>query len=439
MTRDRYVDFLRAFAICMVVLGHWTITALVRQDGTIQAPELLATIRWTQWLTLGFQIMPLFFLAGGYAAAGSWERHQESGVGAARWLRGRTLRLLLPTTAYVTLVLAAIAVCMAVGVDPGTLAMVGWAMAMQLWFLPVYLILSAVTPLLYEAHRRWGLRVTAALGVAGVAVDIAVVSGHIPVLGLLNYILIWGSVYQLGFCWRDGMLTRGMLVGLAGSGALAFAALIGYGPFPPSLIYVTGERISNTSPPSVAMLAYAMAQTGLCVLAAPAMTRLLRREKLWRVVGPAGQITMTVYLWHMLPVIIAAVALYLTGLAPEPALGSAGWWALRPVWLALLAIILAAVLVALRPLGRGLLRCYDWAVSDIAGPQPLALWSGMACIVPPLSRWAIHGFAYHGRFPTTEALSFGLGALLVIAIKGRTAPTRTALQTSQLSIKPLDG
>ncbi|MFD1275632.1 acyltransferase family protein [Streptomyces kaempferi] len=84
MSRDRYVDFLRAWAIVLVVLGHWLITALVRgPGGEITAPELLATIHWTQWLTLGFQIMPLFFLAGGHAAGGSWSRVRASGGTAA--------------------------------------------------------------------------------------------------------------------------------------------------------------------------------------------------------------------------------------------------------------------------------------------------------------------------------------------------------------------
>lgn len=63
-TRDRYVDFLRAWAIVLVVFGHWLITGLVRgPGGEISAPELLATLPWTQWLTLFFQVMPLFFLA----------------------------------------------------------------------------------------------------------------------------------------------------------------------------------------------------------------------------------------------------------------------------------------------------------------------------------------------------------------------------------------
>ncbi|WP_330460738.1 acyltransferase family protein [Streptomyces sp. NBC_00820] len=89
MSRDRYVDFLRAWAIASVVVGHWLITALVRRpDGTIAAPELLASLPWTQWLTLGFQIMPLFFLAGGHAAGGSWARARARARavgGSPRW------------------------------------------------------------------------------------------------------------------------------------------------------------------------------------------------------------------------------------------------------------------------------------------------------------------------------------------------------------------
>ncbi|GHH88940.1 acyltransferase family protein [Streptomyces capitiformicae] len=97
MSRDRYVDFLRAWAIVLVVIGHWLITALVRgPGGEITALELLAVIPWTQWLTLGFQVMPLFFLAGGHAAGGSWVRARAAGGTAAGWVARRALRLLLP-------------------------------------------------------------------------------------------------------------------------------------------------------------------------------------------------------------------------------------------------------------------------------------------------------------------------------------------------------
>ncbi|MFE0625996.1 acyltransferase [Streptomyces sp. NPDC058864] len=427
MERDRYVDFLRALAICTVVLGHWLITALVSEPGGgIVAPELLAEIPWTQWLTLGFQIMPLFFLAGGHAAGGSWARTRAAGGTAAPWVARRALRLLLPAAAYCGLVVLAVAICSAAGVDRGTLRLAGWAMAMQFWFLPVYLLLSALTPVLHAAHRRWGLRVPVVMGAVAVVVGAGVTAGAPAATGLVDYVLVWGVAYQLGFCWRDGRLTRLPAAGMALGGALAFTALITLGPYPVSLIRVTGETVGNADPPSPAMLAWVVAQTGGCLLVAPAVRRALNGARVGRAVGYLGRASMTLYLWHMLPVLLVAV-FYLVGLAPGAALGSAAWWALRVPWLLVLAVLLAGVLAVLRPLERALARLYA-AVAPPPGARherPALLWTGLACSVTALAYWSVHGLAPDGRFPTLPALAFALGAALV-ALPHRPAarPTR---------------
>ena len=436
MSRDRYVDFLRAWAIVLVVLGHWLITALVREpDGRITAPELLATVPWTQWLTLAFQIMPLFFLAGGHAGGGSWARAQAAGDTAAGWLARRALRLLLPTGVYSALVLLAVGICSAVGVDPDTLALVGWAMAMQFWFLPVYLLLSALTPPLYAAHRRWGLLVPPVMGAMALLVDGLVLTVHAPQVGLLDYVLVWGVACQLGFCWRDGLLTRSRLVPLvmASGGAVAFAALVTLGPFPVSLILVTGQTPSNTDPPSAAMLAWVVTQVGLCLLVAPAVRRLLERERVWRVVRPVGAVSMTLYLWHMLPVLAVAAAFYLTGLAPEPVLGSAAWWGLRVPWLLLLGLVLAGVVAALRPLDRGLGALYTRTGPDTAARRAWPLWLGLALAVPALGRLAARGFAPDGRFPVLPALGLALGTALVTLTRRTTAHRSDRPETARVA------
>ncbi|MFE9867726.1 acyltransferase [Streptomyces sp. NPDC005506] len=427
MSRDRYVDFMRAWAIVLVVVGHWLITALIAgPGGQITAPELLATIPWTQWLTLGFQIMPLFFLAGGHAAGGSWLRARETGGAAAGWVGRRALRLLLPAAVYSGLVLLAVGICSAVGVDPGTLALVGWAMAMQFWFLPVYLLLSALTPPLHAAHRRWGLLVPVAMGAAALAAGALTSAVRVPYVGLLNYVLVWGVAYQLGFCWRDGLLTgrRRVPVAMAAGGGLAFAALITLGPFPVSLILVTGQNPSNTDPPSAAMLAWAVAQVGLCLLAAPAVRRLLDRERVWWAVRHVGATSMTLYLWHMLPVLVVAAAFYLTGIAPEPAFGSAAWWGLRVPWLLVLGVVLVGVLLAQRPLERRQALLYERIRPDIGLRRPWLLWLGLATSVAALSWFATRGFAYGGRFPVLPALSLAVGTTLVMA-RRRTTVHRT--------------
>lgn len=425
MGRDRYVDFLRAWAIVLVVLGHWLITALQHgPDGALGAPELLAAVPWTQWLTLLFQIMPLFFLAGGHAAGGSWERTLNAGGGATAWVGRRAVRLLLPTGLYSGLVLLAVGICRGVGVDPGTLALVGWAMAMQFWFLPVYLLLSALTPVLHAAHRRWGLAVPAGMAVLAVLADVLVLTVHAPYVGLLDYVLVWGVAYQLGFCRHDGLLAGRLLPAvLTVGGGLSFAALVGLGPFPVSLILVTGQTPSNTNPPSAAMLAWALTQVGVCLLAAPALQRLLTRERVWRSVRPLGGVSMTLYLWHMLPVLIAAAALYLTRLAPEPALGSATWWALRLPWLLLLGVLLALAVRVLRPLERALVAWYERTFADVGPYRPWLLWPGLTAAVPALIRIATGGFAPDGRFPLLPALGLALGTALVLLHR---APARRA-------------
>ncbi|MEU8576630.1 acyltransferase family protein [Streptomyces asoensis] len=467
MSRDRYVDFLRAWAILLVVLGHWLITALVRHpDGTITAPELLATLPWTQWLTLGFQIMPLFFLAGGHAAAGSWSRARAAGGTAAGWVGKRAVRLLLPTAAYSGLVLLAVGVCAALGVDPATLALVGWAMAMQFWFLPVYLLISALTPALYALHERWGIRVPVAMGAAGFGVGTLVAVGDassrgaaVEAVGALNYLLVWGVVHQLGFCWRDGLLggkgrrgggarqgggglyggsgrrsdagrqgggptawrAYGGAAALAVGGLAGFALLVGPGPFPVSLILVTGQEPGNTDPPSAALLAWSLAQVGVALLVAPAVRRVLERAGVRRAVRVLGAGSMTLYLWHMLPVLIVAAAFYLTGLAPQPRYGSPGWWALRGPWLLVLAAVLAAVVRALRPLERALVSL-DARVRPgprLRGAAAWRVWAGLGVSGSALTWFAGHGFAYGGTFPAWPAAALAAGTLCAALPYGR--------------------
>ncbi|MEV1063911.1 acyltransferase [Streptomyces sp. NPDC050263] len=423
MNRDRYVDFLRAWAILLVVLGHWLITGLVRRPGgEIDAPELLATVPWTQWLTLGFQIMPLFFLAGGCAAAGSWARARTAGGTAAGWVGQRAVRLLLPTAAYSGLVLLAVGVCSGLGVDPATLALVGWAMAMQFWFLPVYLLLSALTPAMYALHERWGVRAPVGMGVLGFGIGVLVAaadasrSGGVEVVGALNYLLVWGVVYQLGFCWRDGSLgsgRRAVPVTMAVAGGLGFAALVGPGPFPVSLILVTGQELSNTDPPSAAMLAWAVAQVGVALLVAPVVRRALERARVARAVRVLGAGSMALYLWHMLPVLIVAAAFYLTGLAPEPGYGSLAWWALRVPWLVVLGGVLVGVLRVLRPVERGLvsLEIRVRPCPEARGAESWRIWAGLGVSVSALTYFAGHGFAYDGEFPVWPAVGLGVGTV----------------------------
>jgi fucose 4-O-acetylase-like acetyltransferase len=415
MDRNRHADLLRVGAMCVVVLGHWLVTDVTYARGQLSGLDALGYVSWARWLTLALQVMPVFFLVGGYVNALSWTRYlagRDGAVGAAWawWVRHRALRLLVPATGFVVVAEVAVELALAAGAPAAEVAEAGWVTGLQLWFLPVYLLLIALTPALLAAHRRFGLAVPAAAAAGAALVDVAVIGWHLPVLGFANYLLVWGCVHQLGFAWQDGRLARPPWRpwALAAGGAAALAALLTAGPFPVDMIDGAGP-VRNTSPPSVALLALAAAQTGLLVVAEPAGDRLLAKASRWRLVSRLNDAAMTVYLWHMVPVVVVAVALFPRGLAPQPAIGSLAWWALRPAWLAVLGVVLVPIAAAAMPLDR--LRTPRWPPNvERAGRwRAVLLGLGLAAALVGLARIAITGFAPGGRLPAADLALYACG------------------------------
>ncbi|MFJ5921170.1 acyltransferase [Kitasatospora sp. NPDC092948] len=407
--RNQYADLLRVGAICAVVLGHWLLTDITYRGGRVSGQDALEVVGWGRWVTLLFQVMPVVFLVGGYANAVSWTAHRDGGGGWAGWVQRRALRLLWPTTVYVGVVALAAAAAWAGGAGPAELAQTGWYLALHLWFLPVYLLLIALTPALHAAHARWGLAVPAVMAVGAAPVDVAILGPRLPLLGFANYLLVWGAMHQWGFAWHDGSLTRGRRpLGLAFGGVVLLAALLRWGPFPVDMVGA-GLHAGNTTPPSIALLAFAAAQCGLLLAAEPAGRRLLASAARQRRLARANGAVMTVYLWHPVPVVLVAVTLYPAGLAPQPAIGTWQWWALRPAWFAVLTAVLIAVVTVLQRAQRPLLR-----LPPAAGHSPALLVSGLATVLPALGWLALNGFAPAGRPAVLALAAYACGFGLVV-------------------------
>ncbi|MFI1866113.1 acyltransferase [Streptomyces jumonjinensis] len=421
--RNRCADLLRVCAIGAVVLGHWLLVDVTYRGGALSGLNALDYVGWGRWPTLVLQVMPVFFLVGGYANAVSWTSHHRQGEDWRSWVQGRAARLLWPTAVYAAVCAPAVAAARLAGAEPGVLAQAGWLIALHLWFLPVYLMLIALTPLLHAAHRRWGPAVPVVMALGAAGVDALVLGPRLPVIGFANYLLVWGSMHQWGFAWQDGTLTtpRWRCRALAAGGVVLLAGLLGWGPFPVDMIGA-GTRVGNTDPPSIALLAFAAAQTGLLLMAEPALERLLTRPRLRSRVNRLNAAVMTVYLWHMIPVILVALALYPTGLAPQPAIGTTVWLALRLPWLILLTAVMIPLTLALLRVQRPLLRLPP-GVGPTGWWSPVLLACGLAVCLPSLASLAIGGFAPAGR---GAALPLALCAcgLLAIVCSGRPPPRR---------------
>lgn len=65
-------------------------------DGEMNAGHLLAGRPQLHWLTWLFQVMPIFFIVGGYSNAVSLESAKRKGIAYGGWLSARLNRLVAP-------------------------------------------------------------------------------------------------------------------------------------------------------------------------------------------------------------------------------------------------------------------------------------------------------------------------------------------------------
>ncbi len=351
-SRDRWVDALRVGSLLVVVLAHWLMGALT-PDGHVT--NALVQVRWLQPVTWVLQVMPLFFLVGGVAHAYSLESvDRVGGTAAGRYaafVRTRAGRLLRPTLVLVTVWAAAGAVLRVTGLvrtgeDPLVVTALGLSTQL-LWFVGIYLGVAALAPATRAWHRRHGLAAVAVLVGAAAVVDLVRFTLDAPLVGTLNFALVWLAIHQLGFCWKDGLLTRRLAAGMVVAGFAALVLAVTVGPYPVSMVGLPGEAISNMAPPTVALLAQGVALCGVAVLARGPMTRVLARPTVWRLVVVGGGVAMTTFLWHL-----TALMLVMTGTVAAgwdlPTAGTGAWWTTRPVWIAVLCVPTAVLVAAFR-------------------------------------------------------------------------------------------
>ena len=190
----------------MVILGHWLLVAPYLEDGQLVAADALSLIPWTRWLTWLVQVMPVFFLVGGYVNGLGWQAAQRRQNGYASWLAARLRRLVspvLPVLAIWTLIgLAALQL----DADPALLKVASQFALLPAWFLVVYILVILLAPLAYRAWQRYRFASFWTLAAAAALVDLLALGVGWRTLGWLNYLFVWLAIHQLGFAWQAGRM-----------------------------------------------------------------------------------------------------------------------------------------------------------------------------------------------------------------------------------------
>jgi len=406
-SRNRYVDFLRAVSIFAVVFGHWLMAAPYVDAEGIHISSMLEHQQWTRWMTWAFQVMPVFFMVGGYSNGISWESARRHGRSYAEWLQLRLQRLVGPVLPLIAMWMLLAAGAQALGVHPDMVKVASQMALIPIWFLAVYVFVIVLVPVSHAAWKRFGFFSFAALALAAVVDDLLFFAADLQVVGWLNYAFVWLAVHQLGYAWRDGYLA-GPRQGLAWviAGGLMLIGLITLGPYPISMVSVPGQEVSNTLPPKIAMLALGIVQCGLLLSIEAPMRRWLARATPWTAVVLVNGMIMTVFLWHLTASTLSiGVAMLVGDAGLEVTPGSGAWWALRPVWL-------LVYLLALLPFALGFGR-FERSAAAQPVPSTGRLVVGALLICAGLALLALNGVVGRGWFGLSIAVILPfLGAAL---------------------------
>ena len=396
-----------------VVLGHWLVADVRWVDGRVTESSALADAPELWPLTWLVLVIPLFFFVGGFSNARTWRSSRRRGDGYAGFVHRRLVRLLAPTLAFLAVVIpVGVLVDAAGGMG---VAEAGVIVLQPLWFLGVYVLAIALTPVTLHLHDRWGAAVPAVLVGAAVLCDLASVAAGVTAVGYANAVVVWVLVHQLGYFYADGRLDRRTAATMAvlGWGAAIALTQIDALPYSSFMVGVPGVDPGNMHPPTLAVLALAVGAIGAVLVLRPWLSRAVQGERAWRAVVLLNLSIMTLYLWHETALVVAARLVLPLGF-PTPEPGTAAWWVAHMTWLLVPAAVIAVIVVVAGPLER-VVRLGTVSPSRLADQAAV-----MSVVLLSAGFLALAGSTVTSPFTTAARLgplrvSVAVGTALVVA------------------------
>ncbi len=410
--RDRAVDVARIASLVVVMAAHCVLLLATIGSGGVETGNLLGELPALEPVTWLLQIMPLFFVAGGAAAAYGW----RDGTAWGPWLLTRAQRLVRPVLWYLAAWAVLLAAVRALAGEASASRMGNESVAL-LWFVGVYLVVLGFVPALCRIRTAGALAgVLIALIGATAVFDAARIATGAREYGYVNFLLAWLIPTAIGVGYAKRLVAP-RVAGVVALGALALnIGIVAAGPYALSLATTGRDELSNVSPPTVVLALHATVFGFGFVAVAGRLDRWARRPRVWHAVAVGNSGAMTLYLWHI-PAIAAAIGLlHLADLdafdVHRPDFGLR--MALRVL---VFAVVMAVMFVALLPLEHRRLPWWDAPLPVRLGPVRSALVGtlvGVAGVAILLT--AKEGL---GASAGWQALGIFLTALALARIAGR--------------------
>ncbi|BDZ38104.1 acyltransferase family protein [Microbacterium suwonense] len=258
-SRDSAVDLARALCILGVVVLHSLMVGVTLSPAGPVFANAGESGGWLVPVSWVLQVMPLFFVIGGFSGLTALRALRRRGGSAAGFAAARVRRLLVPAIAAVGAAGALLALLADAGVAADLIELAGFRFGQPLWFLGVFLLCQGLLPVMARLHDTAPVRSIAMLAAISLAVDTARSISGIDGIGFLNLLFVWLTLQQLGFLLADGRIdalsTRVRTVVAAGAVAALLVSFMSGFHSPISLPTPTRPRqrccwSASSTPPS---------------------------------------------------------------------------------------------------------------------------------------------------------------------------------------------
>lgn len=404
--RDRAVDVARLAALVVVMFGHCALLLATIDTNGLHIGNLLGELPAIRPITWVAQVMPLFFLAGGAAGAYGW----KAGTPWGTWLFTRAQRLCRPVFWYLAAwTVGLLVVGMVLGQESAE--GLGRESVALLWFLGVYLVVLAFVPALTRlSSSRAVAIVIATLLAISAAFDGLRIALDSPTAGGANFLFVWLIPVVIGVAYARRLIgPRAALV----TAAVAFTAQVALAmtqQYEVALVVTGVERMSNVSPPTLLLALHCIWMSCIFVAAAGAIQRWAARPRVWRVVSVGNGGAMTLYLWHIPAIAVAAFTLHAVGLDAYDvhAPGFVGLLALRAL---VFAVVMGVTFRLLSPLEH---RRLPWWDASVGATGARSVASGaLICVAGVALIW----LAKNGLADTEGWITLGFFVAAVVAAR----------------------
>jgi hypothetical protein len=196
-------------------------------------------------------------------------------------------------------------------------------------------------------------------------------------LGYLNMI-VWLIPGMLGVADRRRLLTGHAALVLGVVMLAVNVALLVFGPYELSLVGIETQQLKNMTPPSLLLAGHAIMMCAFAIAAAPAIARWAQRPRVWWLAAIGNSGAMTLYLWHIPPLLAMHLVFDYLGY-PRFDPSSSGFIVLSVVQLLIMGALVAVVFVVLRPLENNPLPPWDSGFVSRPGCRSLAV-GAMLCV-----------------------------------------------------------